>query len=68
MDEQLNAREQGDIKHNEGAANPGGNGFGSHGEARPAGRIERIKAWVSDHRRESWPSWVWWPCFSCCWD
>ena len=53
MDEQLNAREQGDIKHNEGAANPGGNGFGSHGEARPAGRIERIKAWVSDHRRES---------------
>ena len=27
MDEQLNAREQGDIKHNEGAANPGGNGF-----------------------------------------
>lgn len=24
MDEQLNAREQGDIKHNEGAANPGG--------------------------------------------
>mgnify|MGYP000023897612 FL=1 len=53
MDEQLNAREQGDIKHKEGAANPGGNGFGSHGEARPAGRIERIKAWVSDHRRES---------------
>lgn len=53
MDEQLNAREQGDIKHNEGAANPGGNGFGSHGEARPAGRIERIEAWVSDHRRES---------------
>ena len=43
MDEQLNAREQGDIKHNEGAANPGGNGFGSHGEARPAGRIERIR-------------------------
>ena len=40
MDEQLNAREQGDIKHNEGAANPGGNGFGSPGEARPAGRIE----------------------------
>ena len=53
MDEQLNAREQGYIKHNEGAANPGGNGFGSHGEARPAGRIERIKAWVSGHRRES---------------
>ena len=53
MDEQLNAREQGDIKHNEGAANPGGNGFGSHGEARPTGRIERIKAWVSGHRRES---------------
>ena len=53
MDEQLNAREQGDIKHNEGAANPGGNGFGSHGEARPAGRIERIKTWVSGHRRES---------------
>lgn len=53
MDEQLNAREQGDIKHNEGAANPGGNGFGSHGEARSAGRIERIKAWVSGHRRES---------------
>lgn len=53
MDEQLNARERGDIKHNEGAANPGGNGFGSHGEARPTGRIERIKAWVSGHRRES---------------
>lgn len=53
MDEQLNAREQGDIKHNEGAANPGGHGFGSHGEARPAGRIERIKTWVSGHRRES---------------
>lgn len=53
MDEQLNAREQGDIKHNEGAANPGGDGFGSHGEVRPAGRIERIKTWVSGHRRES---------------
>lgn len=53
MDEQLNAREQGDIKHNEGAANPGGNGFGSHGEARPVGRIERIKTWTSNHRRES---------------
>lgn len=53
MDEQLNAREQGDIKHNEGAANPGGDGFGSHSEARPAGRIERIKTWVSGHRRES---------------
>lgn len=53
MDEQLNAREQGDIKHNEGTANPGGNGFGSHGEARPVGRIERIKTWVSGHRRES---------------
>lgn len=53
MDEQLNAREQGDIKHNEGAANPGGNGFGSHGEARPVGRIECIKTWTSNHRRES---------------
>lgn len=53
MDEQLNAREQGDIKHNEDVVNPGGNGFGSHGEARPAGRIERIKTWVSGHRRES---------------
>lgn len=53
MDEQLNAREQGDTKHNEGAANPGDNGFGSRSEARPAGRIERIKTWVSGHRRES---------------
>lgn len=53
MDEQLNAREQGDIKHNEGAANPGGNGSGSRGEARPVGRIERIETWVSGHRRES---------------
>lgn len=53
MDEQLNAREQGDMKHNEGAASPGGDGFGSHGEARPVGRVERIEAWVSNHRRES---------------
>ena len=53
MDEQLNAREQGDAKRNEGAANPGDNGFGSRSEARPAGRIERIKTWVSGHRRES---------------
>lgn len=53
MDEQFNAREQGDIKHNEGAACPGGDGFGSHGEARPVGRVERIEAWVSNHRRES---------------
>lgn len=53
MDEQLNAREQGYIKHNEDVVNSGGDGFGSHGEARPAGRIERIKTWVSGHRRES---------------
>ena len=53
MDEQLNAREQGDIKHNEDVVSSGGDGFGSHGEARPAGRIERIKTWVSGHRRES---------------
>lgn len=53
MDEQLNAREQGDIKHNEDVVNSGDDGFGSHGEARPAGRIERIETWVSGHRRES---------------
>lgn len=53
MDEQFNVREQGDVKHNEGAVNPGSDGFGSHGEARPVGRIERIKTWASDHRRES---------------
>ena len=53
MDEQLNAREQGDIKNNGGTVNPGGEGLGSHGGVRPAGRIERIKAWASNHRRES---------------
>lgn len=53
MDEQLNAHEQGDIKHSKGAANPGGDGFGSHGEVRSASRVVRIKAWVSNHRRES---------------
>lgn len=53
MDEQLNAREQGDIKNNEGAVKPGGEGLGSHGAARPSGRIERVKAWASNHRRES---------------
>lgn len=53
MDEQLNAREQGDIKNNGGAVNPGGEGLGSRGEACPAGRIERIEAWASNHRRES---------------
>ncbi len=53
MDEQLNPSEQGDIKNNEGAMNPGGNGLGSYGEARSIGRIERIKIWVSSHRRES---------------
>ena len=53
MDEQLNAREQGDIKNNGDAVNPGGEGLGSHGGARPAGRIERIKTWASNHRRES---------------
>lgn len=53
MDEQLNAREQGDIKNNGDAVNPGGEGLGSHDGARPAGRIERIKAWASNHRRES---------------
>ena len=53
MDEQLNARKQDDIKHNEEVVNSGGDGFGSHGEARPAGRIERIETWVSGHRRES---------------
>ncbi len=46
MDEQLNAREQGDIKNNEGAMNSGG-------KTLPTGRIERIKTWASDHRRES---------------
>lgn len=50
MDEQLNAREQGDIKNNGGAVNPGGEGLGSRGEACPTGRIE---AWASNHRRES---------------
>lgn len=53
MDEQLNAREQGDIKNNGGAVNPGGEGLGSRGEACPTGRIERIEAWASNHRRES---------------
>lgn len=53
MDEQLNAREQGEIKNNGGAVNPGDEGLGSHGEARPVDRIERIKAWASNHRRES---------------
>lgn len=53
MDEQLNAREQGEIKNNGGTMNPGGEGLGSRGEARPVGRIERIKAWASNHRRES---------------
>lgn len=53
MDEQLNAHEQGEIKNNGGAVNPGGEGLGSHDGARPAGRIERIKAWASNHRRES---------------
>lgn len=53
MDEQLNAREQGDIKNNGGTMNPGGEGLGSHGGARPVGRIERIKTWASNHRRES---------------
>ena len=53
MDEQLNAHEQGDIKNNGGTVNPGGEGLGSHGGARPAGRIERIKTWASNHRRES---------------
>lgn len=53
MDEQLNAREQGDIKNNGGTVNPGDEGLGSRGEARPVGRIERIKAWASSHRRES---------------
>lgn len=53
MDEQLNAREQGDIKNNGGPMNPDGEGLGSHGEARPVGRVECIKAWASNHRRES---------------
>ena len=53
MDEQLNAREQGDIKNNGDAVNPGGEGLGSHDGVRPAGRIECIKAWASNHRRES---------------
>lgn len=53
MDEQLNAHEQGEIKNNGGTMNPGGEGLGSRGEARPVGRIERIKAWASNHRRES---------------
>lgn len=53
MDEQLNAHEQGDVKNNGGTMNPGGEGLGSHGEVRPVSRVERIKAWASDHRRES---------------
>lgn len=53
MDEQLNSREQGDIKNNGGAMNPGGEGLSSHGEARPVSRVERIKTWASSHRRES---------------
>ena len=53
MDDQLNAREQGDIKNNGGTVSPGDEGLGSRGEARPVGRIERIKAWMSNHRRES---------------
>lgn len=53
MDEQLNAHEQGDVKNNGGTMAPGGEGIGSHGEARPVGRIERIKTWASSHRRES---------------
>lgn len=53
MDEQLNARKQDDIKHNEEVVNSGGDGFGSCSWTRPVGRIERIKTWVSGHRRES---------------
>ena len=53
MDEQFNAREQGDTKNNGGAMNPGGDGFGSRGKARPVVHSERIKTWASDHRRES---------------
>lgn len=53
MDEQLNACEQGDTKNTGDTMVPGGERFGSHGEARPVGRIERIKTWTSDHRRES---------------
>lgn len=53
MDEQLNARERGEIKNNGGTMNPGGEGLGSRGEAHPDGRIERVKAWASNHRRES---------------
>ncbi len=53
MDEQLDAHEQGDIKYNEGAMSPGGEGLGSRGETHPTGRFDRIKTWVSSHRRES---------------
>lgn len=53
MDERLNSREQGDINNNEGAMNPGGESLGLHDEARPVGRIERIKTWAGSHRRES---------------
>lgn len=53
MDEQLNAHEQGDVNNNEGAMNPGGESLGLHDEARPVGRIERIKTWAGSHRRES---------------
>lgn len=53
MDEQLNAHEQGDIKYNEGAMSPGGEGLGSRGETHPTGHFDRIKTWVSNHRRES---------------
>lgn len=53
MDEQLYAHEQGDVKNNGGTMNPGIEGLSSHGEVRPASRVERIKAWTSNHRRES---------------
>lgn len=53
MDEQLNAHEQGDIKYNEGTMSPGGEGLGSRGETHPTGHFDRIKTWVSNHRRES---------------
>lgn len=53
MDEQLNAHEQGDIKYNEGAMSPGDEGLGSRGETHPTGHFDRIKTWVSNHRRES---------------
>lgn len=57
MDEQLNAREQGDIKNNEGAMNSGG-------KTLPTGRIERIRRGRAITVANPWLSWAWQPCSS----